>query len=293
MTFFITVVTSLFAGFFNSISGVFQRKGSGKPKPDELYKKDIILKTSKNSVWQIGVLTEALAAVLEVVALYFGSLIIVEPLLMTNLIFLMVILQLKYKIAVSPREWSGVIAICLGISLFLIVSNPKSGVPSYGLIWLAPTIIVATLITTGAIITRRLKQSEKRGAAGAITAGLSLGLTAALTRLAMVELHSGIYVFFTHWPIYALIISAVVSVITIQVGYASGPLKITQPVLEVVSPIVSILIVLLIFRHSISMTPLAILLESVGFIIAAGGVVVLGSSARLIKAETYTSLHIN
>lgn len=293
MTLLITVVTSLCAGFLNSISGVFQRKGSGKLKPNELYKKNIILKTSKDSTWQIGVVAEALAAVLEVVALYFGSLIIVEPLLMTNLIFLMAILQRKYNIAISPIEWTGAIAIGLGVSLFLIVSKPKPGIPSYGLIWLAPTIIVATLITLGAIITRRLKQPERRGAAGAITAGLSLGLTAALTRLAIVELHNGIYIFFTHWPIYALISSAVVSVIAIQVGYASGPLKITQPVLEVVSPVVSILIVLLVFRNSISLTPLSIALESVSFIVAASGVVILGSSSRLTEAETQTSLYVN
>ncbi len=290
MYLFITIITSVVAGLFNAISGIFQRKGIGSPKAEELYSKDQIVKASKNKLWQIGAIAESLAAVLELIALYYGSLLVVEPLLMTNLVFLLAIVHFRLKKPVSSREWIGIIAICIGISLFLITANPHGGQARYGLSWLPTILIVGVLIAFGATITRKLKNTKQRGALGSFTGGLSLGLTAALTRLTMVQFHAGIMVTITHWPLYALIVSAIISVFAVQVGYGSGPLTITQPVLEITSPVISVLLGLFMFGDSINTSPLAILIELASFLLAAIGVVLLGSSKRTIKLETSPAL---
>ena len=282
----IAVLTSLIAGFLNSISGLFQRKGIGSPEPENLYSKQQIAKTTKNKLWQIGAIAEGGAALLELVALYYGSLLLVEPLLMTNLVFLLILVHFKLKRRVLLREWIGIAAISIGISLFLIIANPHGGQPTYGTMWLAPILIITFLMGAGAMATRRLSSSKIRGSMGAFVGGLSLGLTAALTRLAMVELHRGVIVTLTQWPLYALIVSSVISVLAIQVGYGSGPLTITQSILEITSPIVSILLGIIMFGDFINTSPLAIIVEIISFSVAIAGVIVISASKRNISIET-------
>jgi uncharacterized membrane protein len=290
MSMVITIITSIVAGLFNAFSGIFQRKGIGSPKAKDLYSKHQIAKTSKNKFWQIGAIAESLAAVFELIALYYGNLLIVEPLLMTNLVFLLIIVHFRLKKPVSPREWIGIISTCVGISLFLIIANPHGGQAHYGFSWVPTILIICTLLASGAAITRKLKTTKQRGALGALTGGLSLGLTAALTRLTMIQFHTGIMATMTHWPLYALLISATVSLFAVQIGYGSGPLTITQPVLEITSPIISVLLGLFMFGDSINTSPLAILIELLSFLLAVMGVALLGSSKRVIKFETSPAL---
>ena len=282
----IATVTSLIAGLLNADSGVFQRKGIGNPDPVTLYSKQQITTTCRNKLWQIGAAAEGLAALLELVALYYGSLLLVEPLLMSNLIFLLVIVHFRLKSRVTSREWLGIISIGFGISLFLIIANPRGGQATYGLSWLIPITIIAALISIGALYARQLNNPKLRGSVGALIGGLSLGLTAALTRLVMVQLHYGIKPELTHWPLYTLIVSSIVSILTIQVGYGSGPLTITQSILEITSPLVSILLGLTLFGDYINRTPLAMALESIGFVIAIAGVITLSTSKRIVNVET-------
>lgn len=282
----IAIITSLMAGLLNAISGIFQRKGFDSTGPGKLYSKQQITSTSKNKLWQIGATAEAIAALLELVALYFGSLLLVEPLLMTNLVFLLLLVHFKLKKPVLLREWLGIIAIGIGISLALIVANPHGGIPSYGMSWIIPIVLITAIMATGVMVTRRLTNVKIRGSMGAFVGGLSLGLTAALTRLSMIELHSGVIVVLTHWPLYALIVSAIVSVLTIQVGYGSGPLTITQSILEIASPAVSIVLGLIMFGDSINTTPGAIAIELISFSLAIAGVIVISSSKQTTNLES-------
>jgi drug/metabolite transporter (DMT)-like permease len=282
----ISILASLVAGFLNAVSGVFQRKGIGSPEPERLYTKTQITTTSKNKFWQIGALAEGLAAIIELVALYFGSLLLVEPLLMTNLVFLLIIVHFRLKKLVTLHEWIGIGAICIGVSSFLIAANPHGGKGSYGIIWLAPVLTIVPLMFFGAVAARRIHNQKSRGLIGALVGGLSLGLTAALTRLAMLQLHSGIIPTLTHWPLYALIASAIVSLFAVQVGYGSGPLTITQSILEISSPIVSILLGLLLFGDRIDTSGVAISVETFSFLIIIIGVVILSASKRILSLES-------
>ena len=283
---YIAIIASLIAGLLNAISGLFQRKGTGTPTAEKLYSKVLIVETSKNKLWRIGVIAEGIAALLELVALYFGSLLLVEPLLMTNLVFLLAIVHFRMKRPVLIREWLGIIFICIGISVFIAVAKPHGGRGTFGLVWLAPITIIGLLMALGAMTTRRLTNNPKRrGSVGAVVAGLSLGMTAALTRLTMIQLHSGIVSTLVRWPLYALIVSAFVSIITVQVGYGSGPLTITQSMLEISSLIVSTLLGLLIFGDTISTSLTAIIIETISFVIVVVGVIIVSTSKPIISLE--------
>ena len=283
---YIAIIASLIAGLLNAVSGLFQRKGTGMPAAEKLYSKLLIVETSKNRLWRIGVIAEGIAALLELVALYFGSLLLVEPLLMTNLVFLLAIVHFRMKKPVLLREWVGIIFICIGISVFVAVAKPHGGRGTFGLIWLVPIITISLLMALGALIARRITNNPKRrGLVGAVVAGLSLGMTAALTRLTMIQLHTGIVSTLSRWPLYALIISAVVSIITVQVGYGSGPLTITQSMLEISSLIVSTLLGLQIFGDTISTSLTAIIIETISFAIVVGGVIIISTSKPIVSLE--------
>jgi hypothetical protein len=127
----LVVVLTLLASLCNAIAAVLQRRAIGAPEPHELFRKALVKAVSKNRLWLIGLWLQFLAGALEVIALYKGTLVLVEPLLVTDLVFLLFILHFRYGMKSGPREWMGVIFVCIGLSILLVIANPRGGHMQY------------------------------------------------------------------------------------------------------------------------------------------------------------------
>jgi hypothetical protein len=82
-----------------------------------------------------------------------------------------------------------------------------------------------------------------------------------------------------HWPIYALIISAVLGTVLQQAALQVGPLSVSQPLIVVVDPAVAIVLSLWIFDERFTVSVGQKVIAGVAFCIMAVGVTVLSRSA--------------
>ncbi len=65
--------------------------------------------------------------VLQALALHFGDLTEVQPILVTELLFLVLMLSVWFGYRIGPREWLGVILAAGGLAGFLAFSTPTGG----------------------------------------------------------------------------------------------------------------------------------------------------------------------
>ncbi len=277
---------AIMAAFINAESAVIQRYQTGSPQSHELFRSDFIKKLSKNPKWIGGAGLQVIGFFFQAAALRKGSLLVVEPLLTIDLVFMMLILHFSKHVSVGKREWAAIVMICAGLSGMLASANPVSGKKPYQLPRLTlSVIIIAIIILIGVYAVRRIKQSNYRALAAGVAAGFSFALVASFTKIVTGELSQGLVYVFTNWQLWALLCVGLVSVVMAQNAYGSGPVAISQPTMEIIEPVISIALGIYIFGDMVSLGALNLFFAVISAVIAGLGIVLLSRSKKLEAVE--------
>ena len=118
----------------------------------------LLIRVAQQPAWVLGVVAEVAGFVLQVIALRHGSLVVVQPLLTTSLLFTIALAGRWTESTVRAGEWLAVVAVVAGLALFLIVASPSE--ESSGLADASDWII--TGLSIGARIPWRCSASPKR-----------------------------------------------------------------------------------------------------------------------------------
>ena len=126
---------------------------------------------------------------LQVGALRFGPLVLVQPILAIELLFVFGYLALlpaarRSGPRVRARDWLAVAVMCAGISVFLRAAAPTGGrdhAPA-GLWWLSAAITLALVAIAIALAERTGGSSSRRAAFLGVATGISWGFVAAVIK---------------------------------------------------------------------------------------------------------------
>jgi hypothetical protein len=197
------------------------------------------------------------------------------------LVFLLLILHFRYKIPAGQREWGAMAFVVVGLAMMLIAARPHGGHLEFnGTTWIITVLaIVAAIIVCIAII-RRSSSPKFRAAIGGLAVAANIGLTAGLTKLVVHQANQGFGVLATSWEVYATVASGLLAGAISASVYASGPLVISQPIIEIVNPIVSGIIAVVIFGSIVTTAPASLAVAIPGLLLAIVGLSLIGSSQR-------------
>jgi hypothetical protein len=84
---------------------------------------------------------------------------------------------------------------------------------------------------------------------------------------------------FTHWPVYAVAAGGAAGVLLEQVALQSGPLRVSQPLLVIIDPVVSIALSVWLFGEYFVMNAGVLAAAAAGFCVMCVGVVVMSLTA--------------
>lgn len=281
----LVVVLSVLAALSNATSAVLQRRASGKVSAKHLFKGSFVLEVAQNKLWLAGMGLQVAAFILQAGALHSGSLIVVEPLMTVDLLFLLVILHFKLGVEAGRREWLGVLALCAGLSGLLVVADPRNGQLSFDVgNWTITSAIIVAILLAGAIVTRQQASPRLRAGVAGVAAGASFALTSAFTKLAVAQLNHGFIRFVTTWEVYALMASGAASILMMQSAYSAGPLATSQPAIEITDPAVSTAIGIMLFGDTVNHSVGALVIEAACAVLLTVGVVAVGGSPKIHRA---------
>lgn len=284
----LTVVTgSLIAAFLNAVGSLTQRRATGQIDVKHLFKHGIVVDAFQNQQWLLGGSAQLAAFAAQATALHAGPLVVVGPLMTTDLVFLMLLLRVYFHVGIGRREWLGALAISGGLSLLLVFANPRGGdIPVDISVWLLTGAMVTAIVVTGAIYMRKGPAPPLRAAIGGLTAGAHFALTAALIKLVMQQWHLGVLHEFASWPLWGLAIVGITSFLSLQSMYGAGPLAISWPIVEITEAVGGVIIGLTLFGDTVNDSIGALAAETGGGAVLALGIVLLASSRRLRGSET-------
>jgi hypothetical protein len=181
---------------------------------------------------------------------------------------------------VARTAWAAAAAACAGLAVFIALAEPRGGHtgPTSGH-WTAA--IVACAAVVAALITlARFGSPARRAALYGLAGGITWALEATFIKSATNDLaQAGLGGLFTHWPVYAVAVGGAAGVVIEQAALQSGPLRVSQPLLVITDPIVSIALSVWLFGEYFVLNPGTLAAASAGFVVMCAGVVVLSVTA--------------
>lgn len=219
--------------------------------------------------WLTGMAASLLGLGLHAVALSIGSLAVVQPLVVTGLMF-----SFFFRSGLDRRWPSRTVMgwACftgVGLALFLVAARSTTGTA-------APSEAgAAVVLAAGAACACACwwAASRSRPAAGLLLgagAGINFGLTAG-TLKATTAAHSVAEVV-TSWPLYVLLVLGISGFLANQVAYRKAPLSSSLPILNVANPLVALVYGVIAFRERPATGPLALAVEGGGLAAVLAGV---------------------
>lgn len=283
---FLTYAAAIFAALLNASSSVIQRLATSKPDASTLFSRRFAYEMIKSRMFLSGVFLQICAFVAMAIALKNGPLIIVEPILTCDLVFLLLLIHWKVRVHIQIRDWLSVAAIIAGLSGVFAVSHPQGGHLNYNPTpWIILGVILGSVVIALGLIVRRLTNPGMRAILAGIAASCAYASNAAFTKLTLNTFaNGGFLAVITNWPVYALVISGLISIYLMLNAYGSGPLAISQPIMEVFEPAIAVAIGISIFGDSYNTSIFSLGMSSLFIIVLVGGIVTLASSPKIHQA---------
>ena len=226
-----------------------------------------------NRLWLIGIAVDIAGSVMQAFALHFGALALVQPILVLDLLFAVVI---TYVLARRRPDWvttAGVLGCTGGLVLFLAVARPQS--PP---VHVAPTILLPLgLATVGLIalclVAWRVSPRTYLPLTTALACGVIFGITAFLLKELTQTIGLGFSPPSQQWPLYAFIIAEPLGFLLNQNAFQAGTL--ISPVLAIITtvdPLVSIGVAYAWLGETINSSPPALAGEIISLAVMTLGV---------------------
>ena len=156
----IAVVTALAAALVLGISSVADQRSTKRVKPARSGSPRILLDLVRQPLWLIAIGANLVGFALQVVALNYGSLAVVQPLLVLDLVFAVLIsrtlaMRRGDQLPGGRRSGLGIIlgvgAATVGVAGFLVIGRPSGGHSDVKFDVLVPLAIGLVVVTGGCL----------------------------------------------------------------------------------------------------------------------------------------------
>ena len=199
-----------------------------------------ILRVIRRPLWWAGLSTAFLGYGFQVVALGFGPLLIVQPILCLSLMFTLPLSSIYQKQKISKAELFWAFVLSAAVAIIVIVGNPAHGDVQPTLRRWIPALLIggAVLIALDRFAYTRIRH-EKAFFLGVVT-GAIFGYVAVLSKATVnLFMTGGIDALIFNWEGYALIGMATLGTIVQQSSFNAAALKHSLPAMTVAEPFVA------------------------------------------------------
>ena len=226
-------------------------------------------------MWLLGTAALLTGYVFQAAALDRGRLAIIQPLLVTTVVFALPLGYLLTNQSVGRREVIGAAVIVVGLALFALYGDPAGGNENApGDEW-AIAIAILVAVCGGLLLFGGRGGLSMKAAVYGTVAGILFGLSAALTKPTLEYLHDGIDELLTNWEPYALAVAGVLGFVLQQVSLGTGRLAPSVATVSVANPVVGILLGVFLFDERLSRPVWHVVLACIGLGLALVGAVVI------------------
>ena len=271
---------ALMAAFLFALAATLQQKGALNIAGVSLAKPMSLVRLLGQSMWLLGTGALLVGYVLQAAALDRGRRAVIQPLLVVTVVFALPLGWLLTNQRVGRREVGGAGVIVFGLALFTIYGDPAGGKDNAPNGEWAIVIAVLSLLCAVLLVLGRHGSLTRTAAVYGSVAGILFGLSAALTKPTIEQLHEGVGVMLSHWHCYALAVAGVLGFVLQQVSLGTGRLAPSVATVSVCNPLVGVLLGIAIFDERLSRPLWHVVAAVIGLVLALGGAVLISLASQ-------------
>ncbi|HEX4093870.1 MAG TPA: DMT family transporter, partial [Trebonia sp.] len=272
------IVTAIAAAAILGLSAAIDQRSTKKVKTREPLSPKLLADLVRQPLWLIAIGANVVGFILQVVALAFGSLALVQPLLVCDLLFAVLIAWVLRGRANEPQPsawltFGGIGVTTVGLVGFLAIGQPTPGHTQARLSMLVP-LVVGYVVVVGACLIVANRNRDMQPLALALGCGVSYGVAAFVIKLLTSEFGGGLGAVFANWPIYVFVVVGPAGFILNQNALQQGTLLApVQAIISVADPILSIALGVAWLDVRLRSSPGAIVGEVVSFLLLTAGII--------------------
>jgi hypothetical protein len=274
----VAVVTAVASALVLGISSIADQRSTKRVQTRRALSPRIVVDLVRQPLWLIAIGANIAGFALQVVALAFGSLALVQPILALDLMFAVLILwyrghRANLKFPKVKHMLAGVAATTVGVAGFLAIGQPSAG-NTQARLGILPPLAIGIIVVTGGCLAVAARNRTLRPLALALACGVNYGVAAFLIKLVTSEFGSGAGQVFTNWPIYIFAVVGPAGYILNQNAFQQGTLLApVQAIISAADPIISIALGIGWLGVRLRGGPLSIAGEVVSLLLLTGGIV--------------------
>lgn len=246
----LAIILSLVAAILFAVAAVLQQKGTEGMSDQGAVGAGFLVKLLRRKVWLAGITADTLGFVAQAGALAVGSLLLVQPLLVTTLLFALPLAAYTQRRRLRPEEWGWATVLIGALVVFMLLGQPTAGIQTpEAKAWIIPLTILIPVVAFCVVGGSRMPHGSLRSLVLAIAAGLVLGFSAPFTKTGMDAFGQSFLNGLASWEFWAMAITATLGTLWQQSSYQAGDVQTSLPTVTVLKPVVGMVLGLTIYHE--------------------------------------------
>lgn len=267
----LAVLAALVAAFSFALSTTLHQRAAQRQPPGRALDPRLLWHLLRTRLWQLGWAPDVAGVLAQAVALRYGPLAVVQPVLASGL-FMAVLIEAAWdRRPVRHRDLVAVLVGTAGLVGFLVTVSPGAGVndPSTSAWWWVAAGVGGTVVAC--LAAARTTSGAARGTLLGVATGVLYGLAAALLKAVAARLPGDPLAVVADPRLAALVVVALIGVQLNQNAFQSGRIAAPLTALTLTEPVAGVLIGVTAFRETLTLGGVRIVV-----VVAAAGAIVAG-----------------
>jgi drug/metabolite transporter (DMT)-like permease len=234
----IAALLALGAAFFIAIGDVIHQRSAHEVTDEQVSHVALFMRLLRDRRWWLGSLVAAAGFALQAAALGLGSVLLVQALMVTALLFALPINARLTHRRVTRWEWAWAILLAAAVAVIVTVGNPSAGHSRASLATWTEVAAVLGPAMVLCVVGARIWSGPVSAVLLALVSGALWGLFAVLTKGVVDRIDDGVLALLRTPELYAWALVAIAATAWQQASFRAGSLTASLPTMTVTEPVV-------------------------------------------------------
>jgi drug/metabolite transporter (DMT)-like permease len=256
----VAIFSGLLSAFWAAVGIVVRQRATPGVPGDEAMSTAMATTLVRQPLWWAGTLAAVAGYVFQAVALAHGSLLLVQPLLVSSLLFALPLSAALCHQRISRVQWGWATLLTAALAVFLLVGQPREGhsrppIPAWTL-----ALVITVPVVIACVVAAHRSVGRVRAMLLGVTVAVLLGMIAVLTKICTHRYAVGGWHQLMTVPAPYLLVALAVTVTVVQnSAFHAGALQASVPIMLVGEPVVAVLLGVVVLGEHLAVGGVAVL----------------------------------
>jgi drug/metabolite transporter (DMT)-like permease len=282
----LVVLLALLAAVFLAIGIVVRQRATLDVPPEHGVSGVMLMTLLRRPLWWAGTGAAVAGYLFQALALMKGSLLLVQPILVSALLFALPLSARLANRRVTRGEWLWALLLTAALAVFVVLAKAQPGDYEASAPMSAVVAVICAVAVTACVLVAVRCGDWKRAVLLAVAVGLLFGVVAVLTKIVVHLLaHDGPGTVLTAPALYLLLILGVLAVFLQQSAFHAGSLQTSVPTMLVLEPVIAVVLGALVLGEHLTVDGVKAVAIGAAVVAMAAATIALGREEGALEEE--------